>query len=1422
MHGANTEGIRMKSHEHEHEYARGVNRGILRFKPKPALRRLILLCVTAGLGMVSGITSAVTFTPSTTATNVGTDPIYETTAGGTFNVKSRSVYDGWCGPKAKVSWVSGSCTNVNVTDDSGGWCWGSAEVNPAITMNAVPTDRCVIKAEAWGVAESHHEKIYTIGLKQTITVDTAAPAGPQTYNTSFNVAAHSNAGASCPVTVSTGGGCSGGGNTTGAGSPVAITMTSGTTACTVTYTRGVCGAYNAATNVSSNTTAQKASQAIMVTIPAPAGAEMGETFNVDATATVMPVTVTTSGGCSGTGAAPRTITITSGVTPCTLTYSQSGNANYSAAPNVVSVTTTNKANQYINVTQEAPLVAYVGNVFTVIAESRSSRFGTLTGMGVSITTAGSCSGSGTNSAIITMTSDSGVCTITYAQAGDASWNAADPVINYVEALTMMCSGLRLDDSGGYMGWACNGSSISCWPPMHWPWPWHSGGWSIQPGIGFKGHVLQTARNPGKIFKIQKAPGAGSYYNVINMTDNTCWAVGNAIYECSGTRKGSNCNAGYLTAIQDSATLPGAPCDYNADHVKWELVPSGGGFKLKTNGGVWGYGGHCIGTATGLDRLLIHAGHGNYGNWGDVWVRNAAPSCADSGTQLTCDLVAPLPPDHVRFEFDPSAATNFPQPIKVSICTNPRTAIGSAGTCDVWMGGAKIQPVVTEGTANGTAAWAKLTHSPKTAVTPSGGNIEIRDTEEEVLSFSYINPSVALADAVLECYDTMNDVAIPCTMGAGGGMVVGLGSFDTFEHALEATDPGLTDTSLYTKLAGVQFPVKQPVASPPDNDAFVLRAVRTYGGVKSTLLSYNGTPTSIELVDATTGDGCSTATPLANPAVASFAPTVPAQFSSGRLTIAPTVALPYAKLRVRIRDTNVTNGYHCSTDSFSVRPTELQVTLTNSADPLVAGKNTNDPDATYFTLKATARSGWVAGASTADVASGYNGSPSVKIDNVLDWNNVAIEAAALTTDGVNGAAPTFTAANGVFASNKFYYDDFGPVTFSQTHIVEDQSWTESASSDKTAGDCVADGTVASYANVENASRMYGCYVGSTASSPATSNRFRPFKYKLSTNLTSAGACGFTYVGQNFGGGGYTLQALSAAGTVLKRLGAGAPDAPTFEFKAYNGTTLVTDALPSPALPALVWTTGQYQIADFSTYKVQKGNPIGNYENFLFGAVVTNPAADTVPFGAADCTDGAGHTAAPAVAGQVSTCIPPATTYNGDGSVNTAGSSTRLRYGIVKMENAYGSELLPLDVAVTALYRRPNNSWMPNTLDSCTTLAANGAAVAYGNFKGGLTSTNVTRPTVTTFSGGRALMRFAAPAATGSFDVALNLGAAAAIGSGACLWTLPTTPGVNSVAGAGLDHLKGSWCGGASNYTRDPAAHITFGAAKSPYLYRRERY
>ena len=164
------------------------------------------------------------------------------------------------------------------------------------------------------------------------------------------------------------------------------------------------------------------------------------------------------------------------------------------------------------------------------------------------------------------------------------------------------------------------------------------------------------------------------------------------------------------------------------------------------------------------------------------------------------------------------------------------------------------------------------------------------------------------------------------------------------------------------------------------------------------------------------------------------------------------------------------------------------------------------------------------------------------------------------------------------------------------------------------------------------------------------------------------------------------------------------------------------------------------------------------------------------------------------------------------------STQIRSGRLKLQNAYGSERLALQVPATLQYW--NGGWQTHTADGCTSLAA-------GRFSWSFPAGTAARPnnlaaceSAATLSGAAPsfVLNLNAPGAgnTGWADLSANLGASA---SGSTCTTVNTGTGFSAAAtAAGVPWLQHNWTGSIGN----PAARVTFGVFKSPIIYRREDY
>lgn len=324
--------------------------------------------------------------------------------------------------------------------------------------------------------------------------------------------------------------------------------------------------------------------------------------------------------------------------------------------------------------------------------------------------------------------------------------------------------------------------------------------------------------------------------------------------------------------------------------------------------------------------------------------------------------------------------------------------------------------------------------------------------------------------------------------------------------------------------------------------------------------------------------------------------------------------------------------------------------------------------------------------------------------------------------------------------------------------------------------------------------FGCTIGSAALGPL--GRFHPHHFAVNASFTPG--CvggGFTYMDHDALGLVLNITAQSRTDATATRY---VSPASTYVPLATLGVTLLNGAsttdllsrLAQPSVPARIWTAGAYTAGD--TYRFDARNlatPImdGPYDSLKMRVTVT------------DATDGVQITKlnGTAVAPAVSSIDSP---------------TTRVRYGRLRLQNAYGSELLPIRVPVRAEYFN-GTGWLLNTADSCATIPA--AALAKGNVQPPASLLAPTAALPVTLSSGQSniILTQGATKYVGSVDLALNLRSGAGNDQSCVTWgTTPIT------IGADLPWLQFPWCAGKL----DPAARIKFGSPKAPYIYLRERY
>jgi hypothetical protein len=497
---------------------------------------------------------------------------------------------------------------------------------------------------------------------------------------------------------------------------------------------------------------------------------------------------------------------------------------------------------------------------------------------------------------------------------------------------------------------------------------------------------------------------------------------------------------------------------------------------------------------------------------------------------------------------------------------------------------------------------------------------------------------------------------------------------------------------------------------------------------------------------------------------------------------------------------------CSSDRFSIRPTAF--TVTSSANNNGTGAGTTVRAGANFSITATA-------------LAGYDGTPAV--DNTAGM--VIGTPTAGTIGGAFSAAPIGT---GIATGASFTYTEVGNVGLA-ANAVFDLAFT---AVDPT-NDCTAD-----FSNVLVGGR-YGCRIGSVAVPQTTGvsgfGRFIPDHYFVAAGATltnrSASACApastFTYMGEGIAIA-FTLQARNSSDLVTQNYaGAYAKLNPAtiaqLGFGAVDGTTNLTGRLDLSAGSAGSFTLGQAAVT--ATVGIMRGpvlpgpdTPDGPFTAVKIGVAPSDTESTPVTARTADMNmdvDGAG----------------------GNDHVQT-GADTILRFGRLRVQNALGSERLPLEIPMETQYWQ-GSGFATNALDSCTSIPQSAIALTFNPMSAlpapNLAACETAFPGAVTFASGVApvaSVRLAAPGVgnEGPVRVTVNLGSA---GGSYC----PSVGGVFSAAtSAGMSYLLGRWNDNAAtggdpdadantNYDDKPSAIGSFGVYGTQpknFIFFRENY
>lgn len=597
--------------------------------------------------------------------------------------------------------------------------------------------------------------------------------------------------------------------------------------------------------------------------------------------------------------------------------------------------------------------------------------------------------------------------------------------------------------------------------------------------------------------------------------------------------------------------------------------------------------------------------------------------------------------------------------------------------------------------------------------------------------------------------------------------------------------------LYTKLAGTAFNFNVVALKDTNNNGIA-------DAVETSYASDADKTVTVELVDGSGATACASRTAI-NPAISPvssqtliFTKANQPTEQGRKQTADMTVTKAYPNLRCRITDANQAPSIvSCSTDNFAVRPGAITLsTIPVMATPPSATSAGTIKAGTNFTLRA---------ATSTAATDGY--ASTLSQDATKLTAQTPTQDTSQATGGVVGTLSPATVTGNATPTNNASYSEVGYL-YLAPGAYRDDTFT---AVDSAAGDCVT--STASDANLSDAlaSGQYGCSIGNKTA--VSMGRFIPDHFAVANPVLTQGcvAGGFTYMNQPFGLTANIVAQSSSNTTTQNYGGVFAKGVVTTQAENGNNGT----ALGSRVSFAAPWSNG---IAAYSA--TQFARPItttwdatwGPYDALAIGATVSDGDGvllinrDMDQSNAACTADSAG-------------------TSNGTCPAVTLASGAKQRFGRLRMENAYGSELLALNVPIYAQYWN-GRSFDRNVLDTCTSLAV--ANVNLVNYQGGITATNMGLSHVTAvaaFAAGASSVSLSRPSPTptamGSMDIIINLGSA-----GAAMICPPATAATLGTSAA-LPFLSGKWCA-ATAYDRDPSSRATFGVFKSPLIYRRENY
>lgn len=609
-------------------------------------------------------------------------------------------------------------------------------------------------------------------------------------------------------------------------------------------------------------------------------------------------------------------------------------------------------------------------------------------------------------------------------------------------------------------------------------------------------------------------------------------------------------------------------------------------------------------------------------------------------------------------------------------------------------------------------------------------------------------------------------------------------FNAIDESLGSSPTDVQSGHIYTKLAGVPFAVNIAALKIPQAGAVSVNADYAKGGDKTV---------KVELIDNSDQDSVSCTAKIK---VIATQNVVFKEANHGFLATSNfSVSSGYANVIVRMSEGSTTA---CSTDRFAIRPSLTLAATTSAAATLTnkSGGATGIPTVKAgddFTLTAQL---------TTSTTPKFQGVPSVTgtVTDVVSNSDGSSSLDCLFS--------SFDPDSRVATAVACRYKEVGYFELKEGAVSDGGVFTSTVDQQQGNVDCV----IGSASNVKNDKGKYGCNIGNSL---VSFGRFIPHHFAFSATLTNRRELSdctseFSYMGESLGvelkltaqnkGNGTTANYdfdkgysrltvgnwLTAGAPVLDSINLWALDSPaapaskTIFPAAANRITFVDDHPIPPSdcsgTPFSRWCAG---VANFSGGMVlaRSSAPDGPYNNFAVGLAPYD--LDGVTLSAFDLdADQSGTNERAKLA------------------------TTSVRFGLLQLTTAYGSELLPLSVGMEARFWN-GLAFVLNAQDNCTKIEP--ANIASARVAGDIAAT-LGAPTVIPIKAGKGSLRFASPGLRSTFRVCVDLG---------------SDTNCSATGSAAMSYMTGRWDGSAA-FDRDPSARAAFGLNRGAYLYYRENY